>query len=146
MKKIMIIAALVLGLGAVAAAQPRAVGLRAGYGAEISYQHSIGEHFIEGDLGWFSRDFDVHATYDFVIVSPNWTAGEWNVYAGPGVGFKGYDGGIGFSLNAQAGIEYTFNIPLQLSLDIRPDIICFRKGGPKWFTAWSPCLGIRYRF
>jgi len=142
----MIIAALVLSMSAVAASQPRAIGLRGGYGAEVSYQHSIGNHFIEGDLGWFTNTFDVHATYNFVIVSPSWTAGEWNVYAGPGVGFIGYDGGCGVSINVQAGIDYTFNIPLQLSLDFRPDIVQFIKNGPNWFRRWAPCLGIRYRF
>jgi len=146
MKKFMMIAALVLGMSAAAVAQPRAIGLRAGYGAEFSYQHTLGNNFIEGDLGWFSNTFDVHATYNFVIVSPKWTAGEWNVYAGPGVGFIGYDGGCGASINIQAGIDYTFNIPLQLSLDFRPDIVQFIKNGPNWFRRWAPCLGIRYRF
>ena len=34
--------AAVLGLAVVAAAQPRAIGVRAGYGAELSYQHTLG--------------------------------------------------------------------------------------------------------
>ena len=51
MKKIILVAALVLGFAAAAVAQPRALGLRGGYGVELSYQHTLGENFLEADLG-----------------------------------------------------------------------------------------------
>jgi hypothetical protein len=42
MKKIIVIAALMLGFAVAAVAQPRAIGGRLGNGAEVSYQHSLG--------------------------------------------------------------------------------------------------------
>ena len=53
MKKIILVAALVLGFAAAAAAQPRALGLRGGYGVEASYQHTLGSNFVEADLGLY---------------------------------------------------------------------------------------------
>jgi hypothetical protein len=52
MKKILVIALSLLALGAVASAQPRALGIRGGYGAELSYQHGLGSNFLEADLGF----------------------------------------------------------------------------------------------
>ena len=51
MKKIILIAAMVLGFAVAAVAQPRAIGLRGGYGVELSYQHTLGENFVEANLG-----------------------------------------------------------------------------------------------
>ena len=48
MKKILIVVAALLGFAVVASAQPRALGVRAGYGGELSYQHYMGgENFAE---------------------------------------------------------------------------------------------------
>ena len=52
MKKIILVAALVLGFAAAAAAQPRAIGIRGGFGAGVSYQHTVGANFIDVDLGF----------------------------------------------------------------------------------------------
>ena len=41
MKKTLIIIASLLAFAVVASAQPRAIGVRAGYGAELSYQHNL---------------------------------------------------------------------------------------------------------
>ena len=49
MKKIILVAALVLGFAVAASAQPRAIGVRVGNGGEISYQHQLGSNFLEGD-------------------------------------------------------------------------------------------------
>ena len=51
MKKIILVAALVLGFAVAASAQPRAIGLRGGWGAELSYQHSFDSNFLQADLG-----------------------------------------------------------------------------------------------
>ena len=52
MKKIILIAAMICGFAVAASAQPKALGLRFGYGAELSYQHNVaGANFIEADLG-----------------------------------------------------------------------------------------------
>ena len=51
MKKIIIAAILALGFTVAASAQPKAIGARFGYGADLSYQHYAGgANFIEADL------------------------------------------------------------------------------------------------
>lgn len=146
MKKIIIAAALVLGFAVAASAQPRALGIRGGYGVDLSYQHSIGENFIEADLGLGNFAYlNLAATYNFMIANPAWTeTGKWGIYAGPGVAL-----GIGkdlfnVGLAGQVGLEYTFEFPLQLSLDVRPQIGLTGKEFGIW--GWYPHLGIRYRF
>ena len=71
MKKALLIVAAILGLAVVASAQPRALGIRAGYGAELSYQHTLGgQNFIEADLGWALGNpggLDLGLSYDFII-------------------------------------------------------------------------------
>ena len=76
MKKIILIAALVLGFAVAASAQPRALGARLGYGVDLSYQHYMnGADFIEADLGLGSFAFlNVAATFNFMIAQPEWTS------------------------------------------------------------------------
>ena len=145
MKKLLLVFAAVLGLAVVAAAQPRAIGVRAGYGAELSYQHTLGgNNFGEIDLGWNSGAFSAGLAYDFSIAP----VGPLNFYAGPQValGFYKGDGVSVFSLGAgaQIGLEYCFDqIPLQLSLDWKPTFMFV----PATAFGWSSiALGIRYLF
>lgn len=146
MKRIIFIVIAALSISAAACAQSRAIGLRLGYGVEASYQHSFGKNFLEGDLGWFGGGaLNAHVAYDFILAEPQWSKGEWNVYAGPAVGFTGYNGGFLINVGGQLGIDYTFTFPLQLALDIRPDIFSFGSQA-KWFYNWFPCLSVRYRF
>ncbi len=149
MKKILIVAALMLGFAVAAVAQPRALGIRGGYGVELSYQHALGSNFIEADLGLNTFNaLNVAATYNFSIAQ---FGGGFNFYAGPGAAV-----GIGFGeashfnvgLAAQVGLEYIFNFPLQLSLDLRPQlgVAIVNEGVGLGFWGWFPCLGIRYAF
>lgn len=144
MKKIIAILVAALAVTFAASAQPRAVGLRVGYGVDASYQHTLaGENFLEVDLGLTGfRFLDIHASYNFIFASPTWTTGEWNLYVGPSVGLVGFDGGAQLGLGGLVGIEYTFNFPLQLSFDVRPEARIGSNGG----FACYPTLGIRYRF
>ena len=151
MKKIIIVAALVLGFAAAAAAQPRAVGLRGGYGAELSYQHTLGTNFLEADLGLVMNGLNVAATYNFMLAQPQWTdRGEWGVYAGPGaaVGLGlGEASHLNVAVAGQIGLEYTFWFPLQLSIDLRPQLgIGFAEKSTMYFGGWCPALGVRYKF
>ncbi|MBO4447338.1 MAG: hypothetical protein J5764_04355 [Bacteroidales bacterium] len=145
MKKLLLVIAAVLGLAVVAAAQPRAIGVRAGYGAELSYQHTLGgNNFGELDLGWSWGAFSAGLSYDFSVAP----VGPLNFYAGPQValGFYKGDGASVFSLGAgaQLGLEYCFNqIPLQLSLDWKPTFVFVPATGFGW---QSIALGIRYLF
>ena len=152
MKKFFIAAALVLGFAVVASAQPRAIGLRLGWGAEASYQHTVyNEDFVEVDLGLCTFDgLNASAVYNFMIAQPACTdRGYWGFYAGPGlaVGMGGLTTDSAYfnlGVAGQVGLEYTFWFPLQLSFDIRP-VLGF---GFNYGLHWSvmPAIGVRYRF
>src|SRR5699024_1302258 len=135
-----------------------AIGLRLGgangYGAEISYQHLLGaNHRLELDLGFRSeRDFNsfkLTGLYQWV-----WNIdGGFNWYAGVGGGVgsvndrRGDHKGDGaFALVAgDIGVEYVFDIPLQVFLDFRPEIVLasydvYRSFGPDF------AIGVRFRW
>ena len=153
MKRIILIAALALGVAFAAAAQPRAIGVRLGYGGEISYQHTLGgANFVEANLGSLGFvGLDISATYNFMIAQPNWTdRGEWGFYAGPGVAL-GLFHGTSIAIQGQVGIEYTFWFPLQLAIDLKPQIgIEMWNGGVGFYQdgllGFAPALSVRYRF
>lgn len=150
MKKVILIAAMVLGFTVAAAAQPRAIGVRVGNGGEVSYQHSLGTNFLEVDGGLglgFDGVFNVGATgiYNFMISE---FGNGFGFYAGPGAGV-----GLGFgddanylnlSVAGMVGIEYNFSFPLQLSLDFRQHIGIGLGHG--LHAPSSVGLGIRYKF
>ena len=151
MKKIILVAAMVLGFAVAAVAQPRAIGIRGGFGAGVSYQHTVGANFIDADLG-FGNGLNLAATYNWMLAQPQWTSrGEWGVYAGPGAAL-----GLGFGdasffnvgVAGEVGLEYTFWFPLQLSVDIRPQLGLVTAGGASAFGLWGwhPTLAVRYRF
>lgn len=165
MKKFIIAAVIVCAAAFTANAQPRAIGARLGYGLEASYQHSLDQNFIEANLGLFGfHSLNVSAFYNFMIAQPAWTPrGEWGFYAGPGAavgtGFdRYYAASIGIA--GQVGLEYTFWFPLQLSVDLRPQVgVGFGdhvNSNGKVTNAWFygdglyygfvPTLSVRYRF
>lgn len=158
MKKIFLVAAAILGLAIAATAQPRALGARLGYGVEASYQHTFqGADFMEATVGLFGTGFNATASYNYMLAQPYWTdRGEWGIYAGPGasigygIDLKHEVYNFNVALVGQVGIEYTFWFPLQLSIDLRPQIglafgdgVHFYQNGLLGFT---PCLSVRYRF
>ena len=147
MKKLIVLLVSVLAVAAVASAQPRALGIRAGYGGEISYQHGGGAGFLEADLGFLGYNHGIYLTgiYDFILGS----AGICNFYAGPGValGFwndpQANTSGFNAGVAGQLGIEFEIpSIPMNISLDWRPTY-SFMYGGFGWAGF---ALGIRYRF
>ncbi len=145
MKRILLVAALVLGFAAAASAQPRAIGIRGGYGVELSYQHSAGANFIQADLGLAGKSLNLAASYNLSLAQ---FGGGFNFYAGPsaavGLGFN--PGWLGLGVGGNVGIEYQFSFPLQLSLEIRPQLgLNFSNGVYLNYWGW-PTLGIRYAF
>ena len=149
MKKIILVAAMVLGFAVAASAQPRAIGLRGGWGAELSYQHTLGENFVEAELGFWRGGLSVAGNYNWTLVKPQWTnKGEWGVYAGPGAAAGFYKGAASVAVTGMVGLEYTFDFPLQLSIDIRPQVGIVMGGGSSalYIGDLVPALGIRYRF
>ena len=166
MKKLLLSAFMLIGLAVSSQAQDRnALGLRLGdndgFGGEISYQRTLSNsNRLELDLGWRdAKHYDalkLAALYQWV-----WNIdGGFNWYAGVGGGLgtwefddddlpPGFDGGDDSGtflfVAGDLGIEYNFDIPLQLSLDIRPELYFgddFREDdfGP------DIALGIRFKF
>lgn len=135
MKKTMLIIIAVLGFATVAGAQPRAIGLRSGWGLDFSYEHTLkGPNFAEFEVGLDGYAFDAFhadAIYNFMIATPDWTpVGTWGIYAGPGVSAYMWPSESVFygGILGNVGLEYKFKFPLQLSVDVRPRIM-FGNGG-----------------
>ena len=160
MKKLILLFAVFATFTFAASAQEiadNAIGLRLGdddgFGAEISYQRALGENNrLELDLGIRSGNnydgFKLTGLYQWV-----WQLdGSFNWYAGAGGGVGSYSvdvpGGEDFDdtflfVAGDVGIEYNFDIPLQLSLDIRPEL---GFGDFRDDVGIDLALGIRYQF
>ena len=135
MKKIIIAIVAVFAMSTAASAQIQDLGVRfgglQGYGAELSAMWGLGGNRLETDLGWSSSEH--HSSFSLAGIY-QWT-GEigsgFGWYAGVGARVawwsydtpvNGHDSDIALALVGQAGIEYNFSaIPIQLSLDIRPN-------------------------
>ena len=162
MKTIILVASLLIGLSFSSQAQntsKNALGLRLGnndgFGGEISYQRKLAtNNRLEFDLGWRNSN-DVDAIKLVGLYQWVWNIdGGFNWYAGfgGGVGTWSFDNndnndkGTFVLVAGDIGIEYNFDIPLQLSLDFRPELYLnsddFRE------DSFGPdiALGIRYRF
>ncbi|WP_298346019.1 hypothetical protein [uncultured Algibacter sp.] len=161
MKKVFLLSIAVLGFAFTSNAQDiseNALGLRLGdsdgFGAEISYQRALGENNrLELDLG--IRDgkgydgFKLAGLYQWIWLLD----GNFNWYAGVGGGIGSYsfdnvpdgvDDSETFIFAAgDIGIEYNFDIPLQLSLDARPEL---GFGDFRDDLDFDIALSIRYRF
>ncbi len=133
----------------VAKAQDNALGIRIGYGIELSYQRMLHDNNrLELDLGLsgFSQDFNLAGIYQWVWDLSGLAPG-FNWYAGVGatVGLWGKNFGAG--VNGNVGVEYNFNIPIALSLDWRPGLYFISNASPKVGFQWQGiALGLRYKF
>jgi len=158
MKKILLIAIMAVAGVAYAAAQPRAIGGRLGYGAEFSYEHQLGQNMISLEVGVPAfNGIEAACTYDWIdpfgATVPWNEKGEWHWYMGVGgavqwswqVTNAAFIGAAG-----RFGIEYDFWFPLQLSLDFRPTLGVAFAPGAAAFGYDVYCgglgLGIRYKF
>jgi hypothetical protein len=145
MKRIILTLALAVSLMGALNAQvdKKAIGLRLGNGAEISYQHPLGNaNRLELDLGLNGWGYGLDGIYQWVWGLPQIAQGV-NWYAGVGAGLGINPVGFGLGVLGQVGAEYSFNFPLQLSLDYRPGIYFL----PAFGISYSEiCLGVRYRF
>lgn len=142
MKKIFAVVFAAFAFVALASAQPRALGVRVGWGGEVSYQHTLGaENFLEVDAGWGANSVSIGGAYDFQIAP----VGPFSFYAGPSAQvWMGGDDDFVLGVGAQVGLEYIFpSFPLQISLDWRPVFDLIPSTGFGW---QSVGLGIRYAF
>lgn len=165
MKKILLTVAIALGGFAMMNAQEiskNAIGLRLGdgdgFGAEVSYQRAVGDdNRLEFDLGIRDgKNFDgfrLTGLYQWV-----WNIdGGFNWYAGVGGGVASYsydndfnNGRFNDDYNetfiyaaGDIGIEYNFDIPLLISLDVRPEL---GFGDFNDDLDLDIALGVRYQF
>lgn len=155
MKRTILILATVFGFAVAASAQPKALGVRIGWGVDITYQNYLNSaDFLEFDLGlddgYNSSNFHVDGVYNFMIAQPNWTRGKWGFYGGPGVSLAVWDNDdkdnvVYAGIVGNLGLEYTFNIPLQLFIDVRPRLM-FGDGGVRSKGIFNFGLGICYSF
>jgi hypothetical protein len=167
MKKIILFSLFLFGVATTVQAQnfsKNALGLRLGdndgFGGELSYQRGLSsKKRLELDLGFRNKNdsnaFKLTGIYQWV-----WNIeGGFNWYAGIGGGVGSYSSKYKFNGNdvkdsgafafvaGDLGIEYNFEeAPIQLALDIRPEIYF----GTNYYNrnTFEPdlALSIRYRF
>ena len=161
MKKLFLLLMALVGFTFTAQAQDiadNAIGLRLGdsdgFGAEISYQKSIGDtNRLEFGLGW--RDGNNYSALRAVGLY-QWVFGldgNFNWYTGVGGGLASYslddvapgvdDSSTSLLVAGNIGIEYNFNIPLLISLDFRPEL---GFGDINDDLDFDIALGLRYQF
>lgn len=153
MKKVFVLLFAVVALSFAGNAQ-NAIGVRGAFGnssaAELSFQHSLGAaNRLELDLGWHNyKDWGSYVNLT-AIYQWNWNiTGGLGWYAGVGANAGLYTGkyesdNFGIGLDAQIGLEYKFSIPLQVSLDFRPqwDLLGHASG-----FGYGVALGLRFCF
>ncbi len=155
MKRLLLIAALFITCTFTASAQggngyKNAIGIRGGYGAEVSYQRYLApSNRLEATLGINRYGFSVEGVHQWMQDLPINSNGIWQWYAGVGAGFgvwssKDFDEGFSLGVLGQIGIEHTFaKVPLMLSLDYRPGFYLIPQTSFDW-TGFA--IGIRYCF
>ena len=160
MKKVLLLLSFFTGIiGFGQEISKNAVGLRLGsndgFGAEVSYQRQLSSNNrLELDLGWRNSK-DVGAAKIVGLYQWIWEIdNNFNWYAGAGGGlgtwssnFQGNKNSGTFVFGAgDIGIEYKLDIPIQISLDFRPEIY-FNSSGYRSSNFGSDIgLGIRYTF
>lgn len=157
-KKIVFMVVLFVGMANMVSGQVegRAIGLRLGWGNEISYQHPLSDATrLEVDLGLGgygdNSRFLLTGVHQWVFdLSALQEGFNWYIGAGGQIGTQRYinkngegktDFAIGVAL--QGGIEYNFDFPLQLSLDYRPSWFFLPSSGGDYSGVM---LGVRYKF
>ena len=162
MKKVILSAFMLFGIAFSSHAQDiskNAIGLRLGdndgFGTEISYQRGLStNNRLELDLGWRNSN-DVDAIKLAGLYQWVWNIDKglnWYAGAGGGLGSWSYsndgqkDNGTFLFIAGDLGIEYNFDFPLQLSLDIRPEIYLISNDYRENNFGPDLALGVRYKF
>lgn len=123
-------------------AQSNTIGIRGGWGGEISYQKDFSStNRIELDLGWNSQYLGLTGLYHFV--NPLEFDGlAWFYGLGGTVGLVNNEP-FRVGISGDIGIEYNFSFPLQIALDYRPTFY-FISSNPFGWTGVA--FSARYRF
>ncbi|MFL0352676.1 hypothetical protein [Xanthomarina sp. GH4-25] len=163
MKQTLLIAVAFLGFTTFLHAQEiskNAIGLRLGdsdgFGASVSYQRAIMENNrLEFSFGWTDgKNYDgvkLIGLYEWV-----WNIdGGFNWYTGPGIGLATYRFEDYYHQNHRdtfailtgtVGIEYSFDFPLLLSLDVRPELGLGSSAYDNNDLDFDLGIGVRYQF
>lgn len=134
-----------------------------GYNIEVSGIIKLSNNQrVEIDLGWTDYGTDKYTTNGYLHLSAGYHW-YWHIVAGLGwyvgpsanvgvwldrYGYSGYttsDNRFCIGIGGQVGLEYDFNIPLQLTFDARPSFN-FKIPGDPFMTANWFNFGLRYRF
>lgn len=127
-----------------------ALGIRGGWGAELSYQRYVApETRLEGTIGINRFGFSVEGIYQWMHDIVSSAPGDFKWYSGAGFGFGDWDSddfdkGFSCGILGQVGIEYAFpGAPIALSFDYRPGIYFV----PEFNFDWSGfAIGLRFYF
>ena len=125
----LILAAIFCLFAATSFAQSNALGLRAGSGAELQYEHLFGSgNALKVNAGLFDFDGNFFGTviYNWELCNwGNWTpnAGNWFLQAGVGgaLGLWKDDLNLGVAGNVAFGIHFS-GAPITLAVDYRPTV------------------------
>ncbi len=136
------------------------------WGAEVSLHYDMSQtNRIEADFGYNNGVVTKHypntnVTYlnDYYVATAT-GAYHWMFNIVKGFGwFVGPAAQLGIgsdhdndlyarlALGAQGGVEYKFDFPLQVSLDVRPMVDLFHLADPHGLFHFGVAAGVRYRF
>ena len=127
-----------------------ALGIRGGWGAELSYQRYVApENRFEGTIGINRYGFSIEGVYQWMYAIPAEAPGDFKWYTGAGIGLGNWKSekfakGFAAGILGQAGIEYAFpKAPILLSLDYRPGLYF----APDFCFDWTGfAFGFRFYF
>lgn len=127
------------------------VGLTLGSAVGISYKNFLKDNLaLDINLGYHvtyfkgrCHTFEVNPNIEYEL-STHSDGLYWFVGGGLSLGY-GTPGAGKFGINAIGGVEYKFNIPLTLQLDLRPGFgTTFNSSGSWGYFDWGISLGVRY--
>ena len=161
MKKLIITLTVILAALTAAKAQTRAVGISVGPYQAVTFQHMVygTDDFFQLDLGYqvgvpMPGSLRMTATYNMILMQPDWFGGDWNFYVGPGAqlgtGFRSLKA-LSLGATCQVGLEYNFDFPLMLSAEVRPTFgVCISTDKFKYdldgLFGFVPTISAKYRF
>lgn len=130
MKKIILVAAMVLGFALAASAQQYRAGVRVGSGFQAQAEYNYAEsNYFEARFGMSWCNFGGFLTADFTVLhnwnvmNMDWTpsVGQWFFDAGAGinVGGRAHYATVGVAGIARLGIEFN-DVPIRVSVDYTP--------------------------
>lgn len=136
----------------------KTIGLRFGYDAqEVSYQHpfdaanrlelTLGVNtFGRNQAGNLCRGMGLNGVYQWVQ-DLSFVSDRLNWYYGVGIAALRHGDLFGTGALGQIGIGYSFDSPIQLSLDYRPGFYWLPGAGNIFRFSWNvPCFAVRYHF